>query len=403
MSTVRLPRSKLRGIFQSMRRNPAPKAPMIKPMYPLQQALRVGRQAAGFSGAGAKKVLFFSRDPGGANCIIPVFKRLAAQKTITPILWGKDYSIIRYGEEKLKYKDISYLNTFQVISFLQSKQVKFILTGTSYGDYSEQKLWKLARKLHIPTAAIVDQWLNYRLRFTSLAGRIITPDKILVLDNFARKEMIGEGFQKAQLLVVGHPSFDLLGEMVGWDKKNVIRHRLSILFICDAIEQAVHVNFGYTEKTIITELLTAFESVNYSDKIDLVIKLHPKNDLDAMRMFIKRVSLPKLVSISLTKTTPLHKLILISDLVIGMYSMGLVEAYLLGKPVMSVQIGLRKEDEFILSRRGVTRTIRSSQILIEEFNRFFLKKRVRYKKRFPIVPHAGENVIKFIIDTINRK
>ena len=176
-----------------------------------------------------------------------------------------------------------------------------------------------------------------------------------------------------------------------------------MLFICDPIEQAAHVNFGYTEKTIITKLLAALESVNYPGKIDLVIKLHPKNDLDAMRMFIKRASLPKLVSISLTKTTPLQKLILISDLIIGMYSMGLIEAYLLGKPIMSVQIGLRQEDEFILSRRGVTQTIRSSRKLIEELNRFFVKKSVKYKKQFPIVPYAGENVVKFIIDTINRK
>lgn len=345
-------------------------------------------------------IILFSRDPGGANCIAAVYDRLQHERKVKSYLWGKDFAITKYREWQFNGRDVSRLTPSQLRSLVQFINPQLILTGTSYGDYSEQNLWQLARDLYIPSAAIIDQWLSYRLRFTSQTSQLVTPDHILVMDNFAKTDMIQAGFDKKQLIIVGHPYLDFLREKADSSKKDYLPGPLSLLFISEPIEQAKHLDLGYTEKTILDHLIKALTEINLSRNIKLVIKLHPKNDFKAMKSFINQFSLPNFHNLSIATSTPLPQLILNSDLVIGMYSMGLIEAYILGKLILSVQIGLNQPDEFILTRRGITRTISSPQTLTAALNQFFTTGKVDYKKRFPIVSHARDNIINFILDTV---
>lgn len=324
-------------------------------------------------------IILFSRDPGGANCIIAVYDKLRQTPGIKTYLWGKDFATDKYREWKLDYQDISNLTLPKIRSLVQIINPKLILTGTSYGDYSEQNLWQTARELHIPSAAIIDQWLNYRLRFTSTQGKLVTSDKILIMDNFTKREMIKEGFNQDQLLVVGHPYLDQLRSQALSAKPHP-RRQHSILFISEPIAQAAHLNLGYTEDTVLSHLTQALSALHQD--VRLTVKFHPKHQPPP------------------SQSASLYQLILESDLVIGMQSIGLIEAYILGKPILSVQIGLRQPDEFILSRRGITRTIRSSKMLKAALRRFFVTGRVDYQKKFLLVSHARKNIVNFILDTV---
>ena len=63
-----------------------------------------------------KKILLFSRDPGGANTIIPLHHPLVAQG-YDVVLWGKDVALSRYKEAGLPVKDImSQLCEFSTLS-----------------------------------------------------------------------------------------------------------------------------------------------------------------------------------------------------------------------------------------------------------------------------------------------
>ena len=58
----------------------------------------------------------------------------------------------------------------------------------------------------IPTLSIVDFWSNYTERFDTL------PDKIAIIDEQMRQEMLAEGFPDDKLVITGQPAFDCLAE-----------------------------------------------------------------------------------------------------------------------------------------------------------------------------------------------
>ena len=84
-----------------------------------------------------------------------------------------------------------------------------------------------------------------------------------------------------------------------------------------------------------------------------------------------------------------------SDLIIGMSSMFLIEACLMGKPLLSVQIGLNKEDSFILSRLKATRTILTYEELKKHLHEAIFLKR-KFKNKFNYIKSPTKNIIELM-------
>ena len=107
-----------------------------------------------------KTILLFSRDPGGANTVVPLVPALR-EKGYSVKLFGKDMALKKYSNAGLEGVDISTLlnkvNPAEVESFLCAEKADFLITGTSASDPVEKYLWKAAEKLNVPSFAILDQ------------------------------------------------------------------------------------------------------------------------------------------------------------------------------------------------------------------------------------------------------
>lgn len=83
-----------------------------------------------------KKILLFSRDPGGANTVMPLVNKFGKKYSVQ--LYGKDAALIRYKQFGLKGKDIlrsvKDISFLEIKRFLQKENPCAVITGTSADD-----------------------------------------------------------------------------------------------------------------------------------------------------------------------------------------------------------------------------------------------------------------------------
>jgi hypothetical protein len=364
-----------------------------------------------------KKILLFSRDPGGANTIIPLVEPLK-ERRYSVKLYGKDVALNKYKEYGLKGIDINNIiptiNPEGVLKFIENENPDFVITGTSADDYTEKYIWNATEKLNIFSFAILDQWLNYGIRFSKYSVSEydsydkdktypFLPTKILVLDQYAKNQMIQEGFNSERIIITGNPYFQrLLQRKNEYIDDNIIRKNFGIskndiliTYVSEPICDTYAGNekyWGYTEKTIFNAVLQSV--IMLSKEIDknifLIIKLHPKENIKSYSTITESIN--SKIKILVTNTTESWNLVLASDLICGMTSILLIESVILSKPVVSIQIGLNKEDPFILSKRGILKTIFDRETLIDIFKSILIyKKNLTYT--FEVITNPVERVI----------
>jgi hypothetical protein len=350
------------------------------------------------------KILLFSRDPGGANTIFPLAMGLQ-RKGYAVFLYGKDMALKIYSDHGLSGSDISKVisggDIDEIENWLCGIKPDFIITGTSAYDFTEKYIWSTAKKLNIPSFAILDSWINYGLRFSNYTifetekyatdrQHPFLPDKIMVMDEFAKEEMVKDGFDGSMVLVSGHPYFEELMRMRDDfmpENRSRFRNQLGInatdfliTFASEPIsttykqEGGLGLYWGYDEKTIVKAILEALKYIvhAYTHKIIFLIKLHPKENPATYTGYIDDIGSDK-IKILINNELDSLKLILSSDLICGMFSMFLIEAVILDKPVISTQIGLKRENPFILNKRNILKSILTKDDLLSELKKIILK------------------------------
>lgn len=362
-----------------------------------------------------KKILLFARDPGAVNCIIPLFKALKHSRRYHADLLGKDFALAQYKLEKLKFSDIAKLiprfHLESVKRWLKQKGYGAVVTGTTASDITDKLLWRAGRELGLPTVAILDNWQNYRERFI-LSAKLILPDKICVMDEHAEQEMMRLGFPAHRLIITGQPYFSTIAArqktisaraIRGLRKKLGAKARDYIItFAAEPIleDYGRPASLGYDELTIGQHVLAAMAraAAKYKNKnFVLVIRLHPRNDPYIFNKLLAAHKSPANLKIILDQPTAPQAAIAVSDLILGMSSMFLIEAALVKKPFLSVQIGLTGKDPFLLSQRKIIKTILQPGILQSA-----LEKAIAGK--FPPLihkPQFSQNATANIVSVIN--
>lgn len=369
-----------------------------------------------------KKILLFARDPGAANVVVPLAEKLE-KRGYEVKLFGKDAALSQYIRMGRVGTDISLsvprIDMEECLKFLASEAPAFLITGTGSDDFSEKYLWKAAENLSIPSFAILDHWFNYGVRFSPYRLVDLTdyerdrrhpflPSKILVMDDSVRADMARDGFDTDRLAVVGQPYFEYFREQakhIGTVEMKLYRERMPlapdeklIAFFSENItepekgDDLSRYYWGYTERSVFCELLAVLKNIvsRAGQKVCVVVKPHPNETIDAFSSLIEepassvRVLIDREVSPTLLSKA--------ANLVCGMSSMVLVEAAILGLPVMSIQIGLSREDPFILSKRGITRSILSRDLLQERLEDFFAGRRME-TVTFEMPEGATERII----------
>lgn len=371
------------------------------------------------------KVLLFSRDPGGANTVAPLYKKLI-EKGYCVKLYGKDAALNKYNEYGLKGIDIisrlSGISQDEIHKFLLKEAPNFLITGTSADDFTEKYLWKCAQELKIPSFAILDQWINYGLRFSEFGvselkeyekkkEHIYLPSKILVMDNYAKEQMIKEGIAEDKILVSGHPYFEYLinkketitdkeiknfRESIGVDEDDYI-----ITYASEPISKTYNESdnsehyWGYSERTIFKEFISVLNEVaqKTNKKTKLIIRLHPKENENNYNDLIDNINNNILILID--RKLDGFKLICASNLICGMSSMFLIEGAVLKKTIISIQIGLNRDNPFVLDKIGIVKSVLDRKELEKTIQISILNNETQ-KYKFQIQKGTIDNIINFM-------
>ncbi len=238
------------------------------------------------------------------------------------------------------------------------------------------RVWEAARAAGAPTLAFVDSWWGYDNRFADPGegGRSILPDVIAVVDETARQGMLGAGHGAGSLRILGSPHLDALramrpraGERGGrFRARQGLDGECACLFVSQPLERALPGgarDWGFNELTTLAALAAAAAALPEETRrrFRLLVLPHPEDDAAALARAAAAAPVPCRV---LSGEPPLDA-VCGADLVCGMFSMLLTEAALLGRVVLSVQLGLKREDMLVTNMVGATRCARTPEELAE--------------------------------------
>jgi hypothetical protein len=314
--------------------------------------------------------LVLAGDAGGARALVPVIRRLRE----TP---GVSVECRAYAAAAVIWPAAGF--DLEPIAPPRLDGADRVVLGTSVQpEQWELQYIRLAERAGIRTVSLLDHWQHYRERFMPPPvgagftddGALVLPDAIGVMDERARAEMIAEGFPESRLVVTGQPAFDGLAEQGTAEAMAQARRRLQervqasdderlILYASQPLSQLYPEEaLGFHERDVLGHLVEALGCVleRRGATAALVIKPHPREAGRPYRIPPVASSSLRPVVLDEPFASP-RPLIAGSDAVVGMHSLLLLEACLLGRPVVSYQPRLRIADPLRSNEWGWSRAV----------------------------------------------
>ena len=294
-----------------------------------------------------------------------------------------------------------------------------ILTGFSEGVMLEKYFIDCAKSRNIGSFTILGGYTNY-LKVVSDPG-IKTPfkympDFICIMDNFVLEEMLKLNFDRNKLILTGNPYFDNLISLKNSFNENDminIRRELDldnegylITFFSQAIKKVIDNNTdnrsrGYNEIDVLSMLESSLYELDINN-LNLLIKLHPKEDLESTGSAFSG----KLSKVVFDKGYDPRKIMIVSDLVSGMFSTSLIESVYLDKDVISIQPNIKVPDTLLMNKLGLIVPVYSQENLKQTLEKvirdYSFKKELKQKRsQLKLDGKATERVVNEIYGLLN--
>lgn len=281
-----------------------------------------------------KKILFVTQDPGGFNFLFPVIKLLRKRNVSIQIFLANESKKIA-ERENIKYTDCTEFSMKELYLKLNNYLPGIIVTATSDGFSLEKKVINWAKNKKIFVISAVDFWSNYKIRFSKTKKEDLRflPSLICVIDKCMRAQMVEKGFDKKIIKITGNPFFD--------DFEEIRKKGKYILFVSQHYSEINDKHFNEIE--IFRDLVEILEKLNI--KKEIIIGLHPREK--NKNKFDEVISKSKLkIFISLKNS---ERLLRDACLVVGINTMVLFQASIIGKKVFSYQPGVKKNQDVLIS------------------------------------------------------
>ena len=313
-----------------------------------------------------KRILSICGDPGGAAAVAPVLRKLSNDGAVC--LENLTYSRASqiFDNHRVPHRCIpTETSLSEIARVFDRARPDLLLCGTSMNGWDlECDFLAEATDRRIPSLAVLDFWSNYRARFSSSGrGRPVFPTRIAIMDEHAREEMLGEGFEPERLVVTGQPALDIVtpaGEAPARSEFQLPEDGTIVLFVSQPLNPGVdemHPDYpGFSKFTVLPELLAVLNDfkTRHGRMITLVVRPHPREDAEDFS-WLEAGS----VDVRIIRHGSSRSLARASDLIVGLNSVLLVECCLMGLPVLSLQPGLRGTDCLPTNRMGVSRAVYS--------------------------------------------
>jgi hypothetical protein len=301
------------------------------------------------------KCLFAARDPGAANVLVPVIKRLQGQAQFAVVALPKAGEVFRSAGIETQVLDASpSLKTTAEI--LHMHQPVAVVTGTSHYESFDSVFWHLAKKSGIAACAIIDGWHNMAARF-----RDGWPDKVFAIDEEQKTELVGLGARQEAIECVGQI---WLSELRRAEKRKTDQHEkcTSILFVSEPIREDVSSGanraYGFDQFAVF-ELLkkAAMQAAVQTHPVTIIVRLHPYEDCALWSGLVHSENNSGVNIVFAPDDSSSAACLEECDLVTGISSIVLLQAIAAGKPVLSMQPNLQRENTLVAASRGFVETI----------------------------------------------
>jgi hypothetical protein len=308
-------------------------------------------------------VRFAARDPGGANVLAAFLSCCPADVPFTFDVWSLSRARAVFQHVGIVAREFpEAFDVGTLVAAWKENPADALITGTSHYDPFEPLLWRIARKFGCASLAVNDTWINLDPRFTQ--GR---PDFVGAIDPRQAQQLVTLGFDPNQIVVTGHPFLSLLiqrrEEIIAATPPISEGRGIRLLFVSECIAsdvgKGVNAPFGFDEFDSFSLLHRAASAVARSGaEVRLAVRFHPCEDSAQFLARAARLMSPDKLDVRpLDRAEKPYPWLLWSDLVVGIGSMLLLEAIVLGKPVVSVQPGLIRENTFIAGQFGFAQTL----------------------------------------------
>jgi hypothetical protein len=304
----------------------------------------------------ALKILTVSSEAGGARNLIEVVEQFRSEIMFTNLCAGG--AIGAFEESSLTYRNIDGLyDTDELSGVVRSLTPDAVLSGRGVQLGSPERMAvEVARKLQIPSVGLIDEWYDYKKNYVNKTGVFnALPDMVCCPDEQARVEALRDGLPEDRLCVTGSPLFASV-----FSNRNVTSHRkpeeheflaaqgdrLLVVFLSEVIESEPIEQMkksireeeefdspGYDEYGVRRMLCECLEALALSCIV--VEKIHPSARKEDYPILNTRT-----VDWYTVRDIDRSYLFDQADLVVGMRSAALLEARILGVPVVSLQPGL---------------------------------------------------------------
>jgi hypothetical protein len=298
-------------------------------------------------------VLIFVEDPSVANYVASLPQALS-DKGLRSEVYATGIAIDYLSQRKVSFKVLTSGSSAGDI--LNSSRPRSLVVGTAENpDTIGLSLIKAARQKGIPTIGMVDAFMNADKRFRGHTDNALSyaPDWILVPDHPTRQLFSTLGYPEGHIVVCGHPQYDYVAGLAAqWQQGDFIAFRRRvfpqvpegqqiIIFVSERSVRAMQLSDDliaeYTFKgrgtsrgrteIVLEEFLEAVNTFHIKPYI--VLRVHPKDTAADYKKYQEEVNLIS------QGESPLD-LIYAADLVVGMTSMLLTEASLMGRKTLSI-------------------------------------------------------------------
>jgi len=315
-----------------------------------------------------RKILSFAREAGGASAIAPICKTVL-EEGWELLLLGKDQGLEVFRNKKLSCIEFPVFDDAALEDIIYNNfrsHPDIILTSASSlpTEMTCRYLWRWGQRHGIPTVGVLDQWQNYALRFSGPNKSdylAYIPDFIFVMDEIARRGMAEEGIPLDRIIITGQPAFDNIRDNFQWLTGDVdrIKGKLNIdgyyivTYVGESLQEDYGDTLGYDEQSILEFLGNALENFCLEKrklKICLIIKLHPENNREEFESVMQKW--PSFEKRIIAKEISPHEAISISDIVVGISSIMLIESILADKPTISLQLNSLVDSQLVATKTG---------------------------------------------------
>ena len=330
-------------------------------------------------------LLIYVEDPGAANYVAGLPAALAQFDIRTKLIAS---ALARNQLADLCVAHCPPPDPPSACSILDTERPRMVIVGTSTNpDTLGLALVDEARSRGVSTAGVIDLPTNADFRFRGRTDDPLAhvPDWLMVPDLVTERVFVELGFLSDRIVVCGHPHYDhvndvrrrLLRKGVNSVRQKVFPSVLAdccvIIFATETsvklapISPAILADFtmrgttgiaGRTEVAI-EEFLRVVKSMDR--KPFIVLRIHPKDEPEDYATYLSEFDLVS------DRGSPLEMLFA-ADLVVGLTSMLLMEAALLGTATLSLCLRHAETEWSPSARLGATLVVRTRDALESAFS-----------------------------------